>query len=112
MCVCTTVNVNSQQVLLQYLEADVVADQDIALHEVLLVEPVLGDHGKGVVDGGPQDAHQRLHPRVGVHVGQVGLHDVTGRQPGTGRESDTAQKKPFHIKAHYLIMAFEPRTTL
>lgn len=64
-----------------YLEADVVADQDVPLHEVPLVLPVLSDHGEGVVDGGAQDADQRLDPGVGVHIGEVGLHDVTGSQP-------------------------------
>lgn len=71
-----------------YLEADVVADEDVALHELPFVVPVLGDHGEGMVDGGAQDAHQGLDARVGVHVRQVGLHDVTGRQSG-GQTRDT-----------------------
>lgn len=69
-----------------HLEANVVADQDVALHEVLLVLPVFCDHGEGVVDGGPQDADQRLDPGVGVNEGQVGLHDVAGRQPADRAE--------------------------
>lgn len=60
---------------------DVVADQDVSLHEVPLVRPVLRHHGEGVVGRGAQDAHQGLNARVRVHVRQVGLHDVTGRQP-------------------------------
>lgn len=63
------------------LEADVVADQDVALHEVPLILSVLSDHGEGIVDGGAQDADQGLDPGVGVHIGQVWLHDVTGCQP-------------------------------
>ena len=64
------------------LKADVVADQDVALHEVPLVVPVLCHHREGVVDSGAQDADQRLDPCVGVHIGQVGLHDIISCQPG------------------------------
>ena len=35
-----------------YLELNVVADELIALHELLLVAPVLRDHWEGVVDSG------------------------------------------------------------
>lgn len=66
-----------------YLEPNVVTDEDVALHELLLILPVLGHHWEGVVDRGPQDADQGLDASVWVHVGQVGLHDVTGRQPET-----------------------------
>lgn len=63
------------------LEPDVVADQDVSLHEVPLVLTVFSDHGEGVIDGGPQDADQRLDSGVRVHVGEVGLHDIAGGQP-------------------------------
>lgn len=71
---------------------DVVADQNVSLHKVLLVLPVLSDHREGVVDGGAQDADQGLDPGVRVDVGQVGLHDVTGRQPGATRVRKDAAK--------------------
>lgn len=67
-----------------YLELDIVADELVALHELLLVAAVLCDHREGVVDCGAQDAHQRLDAGVRVDVGQVGLHDVAGSQPGEG----------------------------
>lgn len=35
-----------------HLEVDVVADQDVSLHEVAFVLAVLSDHGEGVVHGG------------------------------------------------------------
>lgn len=66
-----------------YLIVDVIANQNVSLHEVSFVLPVFSDHGEGVVDGGAQDADKRLNPSVGIDVGQVGLHDVTGCQPGT-----------------------------
>ena len=69
---------------MSYLEVYVVADQNVSLHEVPLVGPVLGHHGEGVVGCGAQDAHQRLDTRVRIHIRQVGLHDVTGRQPIRG----------------------------
>ena len=65
-----------------YLAAQVVADVDVALHELVLVVPVHGNRGESVVDGGAQDAHQGLDARVGVHVRRVGFHDVTGCQSG------------------------------
>jgi hypothetical protein len=37
-----------------------------------------------VVGCGAQDAHQRLDTRVRIHIRQVGLHDVTCRQPIRG----------------------------
>lgn len=64
-----------------YLEADIVADQDVSLHEVPFVLPVFSDHREGVINSSSQDADQRLDPGVGVHIGQVWLHDVTGCQP-------------------------------
>lgn len=64
-----------------YLEADVVADEDVPLHEVPLVLTVFSDHREGVVHGGAQDADERLDSGVRIHVGQVGFHDVTGSQP-------------------------------
>lgn len=69
-----------------YLEADVVADQDVSLHELPLIVAVLGYHGEGMVDGGAQDADQRLDTGMGVHVGQVGLHDITGCQSGYSQQ--------------------------
>lgn len=41
-----------------------------------------------MVDGGPEDADQRLDPGVGINVGQVGLHDVAGRQPAERKGED------------------------
>lgn len=38
------------------LEVDIVADQDVSLHEVLLVLSVFSDHREGVVHSGAQDA--------------------------------------------------------
>lgn len=76
-----------------YLELDVVAYELVALHELLLVAPVLCDHGEGMVDRSAQDAHQRLDTRVRVHIRQVGLHDVAGSQPAEG-EAGTASKTP------------------
>ncbi len=64
---------------LVYLKFDIVAYEDIALHKLLLIISVLGDHGESVIDCGPQDADQRLDTGVRIHVCQVGLHDVTGR---------------------------------
>lgn len=78
-----------------YLELNVVADELVALHELLLVAPVLRDHWEGVVDGGAQDAHQRLDARVWVDVRQVGLHDVTGSQPAQDK-AITASKRHRH----------------
>lgn len=79
-----------------YLVVDVVADQDVSLHEVSLVLAVLSDHGEGVVHCGAQDADQRLDTCVGVHVGQVGLHDVAGRQPGSeeGKHLSAFHRQP------------------
>ena len=69
------------------LEVYVVADQDVSLHEVPLIGPVLCHHREGVVGCGAQDAHQRLDTCVRIHICQVGLHDITGRQP-ISREKD------------------------
>lgn len=79
-----------------YLELDVVAYELVALHELLLVAPVLRDHWEGMVDRSAQDAHQRLDASVRVDVRQVGLHDVTGSQPAEG-EAVTASKTPLPL---------------
>lgn len=39
-----------------YLEVDIVADQDVSLHEILFILPVFSDYGEGVIDSGAQDA--------------------------------------------------------
>lgn len=80
--------------LFSYLEFDVVTDELVALHELLLVAPVLGDHWESVVDGGAQDADQGLDAGVWVDVGQVGLHDVTGSQSGEGGKPSSLTPEP------------------
>lgn len=61
-----------------YLEVDVIADQDVSLHEFPFILPVFSDHREGVVNGGAQYADKRLDSGVWVDVGQVRLHDITG----------------------------------
>lgn len=61
----------------------VVADQDVSLHEILLVLPVFSDHRECVIDGGAQNADKRLDSGVGIHVGKVGLHDIACCKPYT-----------------------------
>lgn len=58
------------------LESYVVADENVPLHELLLVAPVLCHHREGVVHRGPQNTDQRLDAGVRVHIRQVWLHDV------------------------------------
>lgn len=62
---------------------DVVADQDVSFHEVPFILPVFSDHRKGMIHSGSQNANKRLDTGVGVDIGQVGLHNITGRQPWT-----------------------------
>lgn len=58
---------------------DVIADQDVSLHEFPFILPVFSDHREGMVNSGAQYADKRLDPGVRVDVGQVRVHDITGR---------------------------------
>lgn len=86
---------------------DVVADQDVSLHEVTFILSVFSDHREGVEHCGAQDADQRLDPGVGVHIGQVRFHDVTGCQSGQMRHgSEQKHLKLAPLKAHVHVTSF------
>lgn len=77
----------------KYLEVDVVTDEDVAFHEVLLVRAIFRDHREGMINGGAQDADKRLDPGMGIHVSEVGLHYVTSSQPEMDDATETSTQK-------------------
>lgn len=56
-----------------------------------------------MIHGGPQDADQRLDPCMGIHIGQVRLHDVTGGESESGSKSNENNSRS---RLHLLSISF------